>query len=193
MAIQFNLLPWREELRTKRANRNKYSLISAAILGLALGGAYFAWEKVRLNDHQEALSLVTNKNNSLKPKLKEKKALDELKTKLNNQIDSIEALQGDRASVSHMVEELSSANIQSLFLNKFTLNDGQVEITGVAENDSQISDLMKQLRKSPWYQEPKLVEIISNAQIGEETKSFKITSKLLLPGSEKDKEEKKNG
>ncbi len=188
MAIQFNLLPWREELRAKKAKRNKFSLIGAAVVGLLLGAGYYGLESFQLKDHNKALSFIKAQNKALEPKLKEKKRLDALKIELNNQIDSIEALQADRASVTHMVEELSTANTQELYLTRFNLKDGNVTISGVAENDSEISDLMTNLRNSEWYREPELVEIVSDKKLGGEIKKFDITSQLLLPGSDKVKE-----
>lgn len=187
MAIQFNLLPWREERRAKKAKLNKTVLVVAVILGVVVGLGYYGWEKVRLDDHNQALNHITQKNKSLEPKLREKRELDKLKETLNQQIDAIEALQADRASVTHMLEELSAANSQELFLTEFSLQDGKVNITGIAENDSQISDLMKRLRASQWYQEPQLLEIVSMPKQGEEVKRFRISSNLLLPGSDIEK------
>lgn len=188
MAIQFNLLPWREEKRQKHIERTRNALLLGAGLGLLAGIGYYAWEKVRLSDHEKAMKLISDKNKAMVPLLAEKKLLDELKEQLNRQIDAIESLQADRASVSHMVEELSNANQQELFLTQFDLSDGVVNIAGIAQNDSQISDLMKRLRVSRWYQEPKLLEIISQPDLGDEVKSFGISSKLLLPGTSLEKE-----
>ncbi|MGY0399024.1 MAG: PilN domain-containing protein [Ostreibacterium sp.] len=193
MAIQFNLLPWREEKRQQRGKQNKVSLLAALGIGVLIGLGYYAWESQRLNDHEKAFQFVQQKNKILEPQLKEKRELDALKIRLNKQIDSIESLQANRASASHMVEELSQANVQQVFLTKFNLIDGNVNIVGIAENDSQISDLMKRLRESQWYQEPKLLEIVSQPKLGEEVKRFSITSKLLLPGSEVETKGKKNG
>lgn len=193
MAMQFNLLPWREEQRQERIVKTRNTLLSGVVLGLLLGGGYYAWEKVRLSDHESALQLITNKNNSLKPLLAEKETLDKMKEELTHQVDAIEALQANRASVSHMVEELSVANDQDLFLTGFSLTNGEVSITGIAKNDNEISKLMKQLRKSEWYQEPRLLNIISEPEKGKEIKRFSIVSKLLLPGSELTKEEGNNG
>lgn len=188
MAIQFNLLPWRQERRKKRLRNTQLTLVLGAVLGLLAGGGYYTWQKGVLEDHEKALAVLKEKNQQLEPLLKEKKQLDELKILLNKQIDAIEALQANRASVSHMVEELSNANTQELFLKEFVLNDGSVTISGVAQDDSQISDLMQRLRASVWYQEPKLIQIVSNKKLGEEVKDFTITSKLLLPGAEVQKE-----
>lgn len=193
MAIQFNLLPWREELRANRLKRNKTALISAAVLGALISFAYFGYEKMRLNNYENALALINGKNNDLGPKLIEKKKLDDLKTVLNNQIDAIEALQDDRPSVSHMVEELSVANNQQLFLSEFILEDGRVNIKGIAENDAEIADLMKQLRHSQWYKEPELIKIYSDQTFGGEIKGFEIVSQLLLPGSDKTNEGDSDG
>ncbi len=184
MAMQFNLLPWREKRRQEHLKRTRNILVFGAILGLLLGGAFYGWKQAELLDHQKALELITKKNTDLKQSLKEKKELDDMKEILTHQIDAIEALQANRASVSHMVEELSVANNQELFLTGFSLIDGVVSISGIAKNDSQISDLMKRLRASKWYQEPRLLEIVSEPEKGEEIKRFSIVSKLLLPGSE---------
>lgn len=183
MAIQFNLLPWREEVRAKKLRNTQLTLLLAALLGVLFSVGYYAWEKTRLDDHAKALGLLQAKNQSLIKELKEKQTLEALKARLNSQVDAIEVLQADRASVSHMVEELSNANTQALFLNEFVLKNGEVKISGVAQNDSQIADLMKKLRESVWYQEPALVRIVSNEQLGEEIKNFIITSQLLLPGA----------
>lgn len=188
MAIQFDLLPWRQERRKKRVKNNQIILILGALVGLLSGGGYYAWQKGMLEDHQKALVTLKDRNQRLEPLLKEKKELDALKILLNNQIDAIEALQANRASVSHMVEELSNANDQELFLKEFVLNNGAVTISGVAQDDTQISDLMNNLRKSVWYQEPQLIQIVSDKGLGEEVKTFTITSQLLLPGSQRKKE-----
>ncbi len=189
MAIQFNLLPWREELRLKRTKQNQGILIAGAVLGLLVAGAYYGYESVRLSDHEKALSLIKKKNKALEPRLKEKKKLDKLKVTLNNQIDSIENLQADRASVTHMMEELSAANTQQLSLTKFVLADGKVSIEGIAENDAEVADLMKKLNASEWYQEPTLKSMSSNNRYGGEVKDFVITSQLLLPGTNKSDED----
>lgn len=187
MAIQFNLLPWREQRRSKKASKNKIALVMAVVIGALAGLGYFGIEKAKLADHEAALSYIKQKNKDLDSKLKEKKKLDALKIKLKNQIDAIEALQADRASVSHMVEELSEANTQELFLTQFSLTNGKVKISGIAENERQISDLMRKLRESEWYQEPRLVDIVAEPSLGEEVKRFRITSRLLLPGTDKKK------
>lgn len=188
MAIQFNLLPWRQERRRRKLKNNKLTLILGAVLGLLLGGGYYAWQKGTLDDHTKALATLRDSNQKLEPLIQRKKELDKLKILLNNQIDAIEALQANRASVSHMVEKLSNANTQELFLKEFVLNDGAVTISGVAQDDSQISDLMEKLRESVWYQEPELIQIISNKKLGEEVKNFTITSQLLLPGKKQTQE-----
>lgn len=188
MAIQFNLLPWRQERRRRKVKNNKLTLIFGVLVGLLAGGGYYAWQKGTLGDHTKALATLKDSNQKLEPLVQRKKELDQLKVLLNNQIDAIEALQANRASVSHMVEELSNANTQELFLKEFVLNDGAVTISGVAQDDSQISDLMEKLRESVWYQEPELIQIVSNKKLGEEVKNFTITSQLLLPGKKQTQE-----
>lgn len=187
MAIQFNLLPWREARRQKQAKIAKIILLAAVVVGLLLSAGFYAWETARLGDHDKALTLITEKNNSLRSKLQEKRKLDLIKVTLNNQIDAIESLQANRASVTHMVEELSLANTQELYLTTFSLTNGIVNIVGVAENDLQISNFMIALKKSPWYQEPRLISIVAQNSLGDEVKQFTITSNLLLPGTNKNK------
>lgn len=184
MAMQFNLLPWREERRQEKFDNNRNTLLGALAIGVLAGLGYYGWEKATLSDHDKALAMVSNKNKSLEPQLAEKRRLDALKIELINQVDAIEALQADRASVSHMVEELSIANNQELFLTSFSLKNKNVVISGIAKNDNQISELMLRLRESEWYQEPKLQGMVSQKDKGPEVKSFSITSQLLYPSKD---------
>ncbi len=188
MAMQFNLLPWREEQRKDHIKKTRNILLLGVFLGLVASASFYTWKKAVLSDYEDAYRYMTEKNNGLKPLLKEKNALDRMKEVLTHQVDAIQTLQANRESVSHMVEELSVANNQELFLTDFSLTNGQVYISGIAKNDNQISDLMEQLRKSKWYQEPKLLEIISMPDKGEEIKRFSIISQLLLSSSELKKE-----
>ncbi len=188
MAMQFNLLPWREEKRREHIKKTRNILLFGVGVGMLLGGGYYTWKRIVLSDHEKALQHIVEQNNALQPLLKEKKTLNKTKEILIHQVNAIESLQANRSSVSHMVEELSVANNQALFLTNFSLTDGKVSISGIAKNDSQISDLMKRLRASEWYQEPKLLEIVSEPDKGEGIKRFSIVSQLLLPGKKFTKE-----
>lgn len=193
MALQINLLPWREEQRVKRAKLSLYFVVAGAILGVLASGGYYMFLDYKNSDFQQANSFVQAKIRELEPK---KKLLDELKlkrTKLNTQLDAIEALQENRASATHMIEELSIALPKEVFLNQFSLsNGGDVSIEGVAKNDSEIAKLMTNLRASEWYIDPSLVFIKRERDQTGEIKSFMITSKLQLPGNQIT-EGKKNG
>jgi|GEM_PF-7115920 len=193
MATQFNLLPWREIKRANKRRNNWTTLIVISLLGILMGGLYWLYQNGQLGDSQKALHDITRLNRSLQNDLRTKRELDRIKKSLKLQVKAIRTLQGNRASVTHMVEELSKANSQDLFLTEFTLKDGQVDIQGIAKNDAQISNLMTKLEISPWYQEPQLIEIIARPRLGEEIKRFKITSQLLLPGSQEEEKGEKNG
>lgn len=185
MSIQINLLPWREEQRNKKAKSSVAFMIGGAILGVLVAGGYYGYLEYKNSDYTKATSYIQAKIKALEPK---KKTLDELKQrkiKLNNQLDSIEALQENRASATHMIEELSIAMPEEVFLNEFSLsNGGNVTIEGEAKNDSEIAKLMTNLRASEWYIDPSLVFIRQDQGQTGEIKSFMITSKLQLPGNE---------
>lgn len=183
MAIQINLLPWREEQRAKKAKQSVGFMIAGALLGVLAAGGYYGYLEYKNSDFQKATSYVQAKIKELEPKKKELDLLKQKNTTLNNQIDAIEALQANRASVTHMIEELSKAMPEEVFLNQFSLsNGGDVSIEGVAKNDSEIAKLMTNLRKSEWYIDPGLVFIKQERDQTGEIKSFMITSKLQLPG-----------
>ncbi len=180
MSIQFNLLPWREELRQKKAKNTKSTLVGGALIGLILSGLFYGYKKLEIGSKDETISYLNTEIKEIAPQKLEKKKLEAVRTKVRNQINSIKYLQENRASATHMLEDLSGAIFDTVFLTGFSLVNGDVEIEGIAENDAEISSLMTNLKDSPWYLNPVLVSY-SRENKGRDEKRFNITSKLVMP------------
>ncbi|PIE46260.1 MAG: hypothetical protein CSA44_00490 [Gammaproteobacteria bacterium] len=176
--IQFNLLPWRHEQRIRRLTRHKRILLLGLLTGLLTGLIWLSVQYYRQYDYQQALSIIGQENQKLLLKLKEQKKLNYLKKTLNQQIDTIEALQGSRANILNVIETLSSVSHQGLFLTQLTVKDNVISLTGIAKNDQQVAQFMIRLGESPYFQEPKLLEISARPQIGEQAKQFMIESQV---------------
>lgn len=188
MAIRINLLPWREELRKKRTKTTSGFLIGGLILGVlasALAYLYFAGKETDLNN---AVAKVKSETSKLDKKLAEKKQLETLKVKINNQISSIKQLQSKRATSTHVMEDFANAIPDELFIRLFELKDTQITIEGVAINDAKVSELMVNIDKSPWFKTPTLTYINRENDIPDEAKNFQLTTRVVNPNGEEDEQ-----
>ncbi len=179
MALQFNLLPWREQRRQAKIRRNKLTLFLLSALGFTLGGMTWGWEKLILADYQTALSILEDNNRQITSQLNQKKQLDTLKIKLNHQITAINNLQKRQSFALYLLKDLSQASTGNLYLSYFNLNAGQIEIQGIAKTDRDIAQLITKLQTSRYYQTPHLVNIISRPNLGKAVKQFTITSQTI--------------
>lgn len=181
MAIQFNLLPWREAQRERQAKRYKRILLVALGLGIAGGAINYGVATLRLGDHQQTLTSIQAQNQGLRVTLSEKQRLETQKMALEQQIAAVNRLQTERQATGERLASLSQANTQQLFLTQFSQENRRITIVGTAKNDAQVADLMVRLQQSGQYPTPKLVEMRANPALGGEVKDFKIVSQLPQP------------
>lgn len=181
MAIQFNLLPWREARRERQAKRNKRILLVALLAGIAGVAMDYGVATMRLGDHQQTLASIQAQNQGLLATLSEKQRLEAQKTALAQQIAAVNRLQTERQATGERLAALSQANTQQLFLTQFSQENGRITLVGTAKNDAQVADLMLCLQQSGQYPAPKLVEMRANQALGGEVKDFKIVSQLRQP------------
>lgn len=158
--ILINLLPHREEKRTRRKQAFFAGMGVAALVGAGLVGA--GWMLlVHLTDEQQSRNqYLSTEIGKLELQIKDianlKSEIDALKSRQR----AVEDLQTDRNTPVHLLNELARHTPEGIYLTSIRQAEKVVTITGIAQTNERVSELLRNTaRSSEWLDKPELVEI----------------------------------
>ena len=157
--IRINLLPHREEKR--KARRQQFILFSAIA---ALGGllVWFIGHSVIVGyvDGQDQKNAMLKEEIALLDKeISEIKGLREQAEALLSRKQVIESLQTNRTEPVHIFNELARQIPEGLYLKSLKQTGSRINITGYAQSNARVSNLMRNLDASPYLQNAELIEV----------------------------------
>ncbi len=156
---RINLLPWRETLKKEREIR--FGIITGASLvftGLVVLSAHMYMGS--LIDHQQ------RRNNYLNAEIKKAEAqiseidkLKEDKERLIKRMDVIQVLEESRPQVVHLFDELVKQAPDGVYFSSIKQKGDKITLEGVAQSNARVSSLMKNIERSQWLSNPKILFI----------------------------------
>ncbi|WP_286240248.1 PilN domain-containing protein [Neptuniibacter halophilus] len=176
-----NLRPWREELAQKRQKDFLTNLLVSAIIAalIVFGiGYYFDFMKQRQMDRNNFLRAETSK---LDKQIAEIRKLKEQRARLLDRLNAIQELQGTRPLIVRNFDELVRVLPDAVYYRSLTRRGDTVAITGLAEENLDVSSLMRNLDQSIWFGEPNLSGV---GKAGADANSFNLTVPVTKPKAE---------
>ena len=157
--IRINLLPHREEKRKSR--RQQFILFSALA---ALGGllVWFIGHSIiagYVDGQDEKNALLKQEIALLDKEIAEIKGLREQAEALLSRKQVIEFLQTNRTEPVHVFNELARQIPEGLYFKSLKQTGSRINITGYAQSNARVSNLMRNLDASPQLQNAELVEV----------------------------------
>jgi len=186
MTTRINLLDWRAERRAKRKQQfmtmlGMGVLASATVVGLA-------WTSVTgaVSAQQERNAYLQAQIKETEQRIKEIEELEKVKASLLARMRVIEELQASRSASVHFFDEIVRTLPEGISLKNVKQLPEGVTIEGTAESNGRISTYMTNLEESPWFDEPKLVEIRTSETKQEKLRrgDFKLMVKALKQPSD---------
>ena len=180
--VSINLLPWRDELREQRKKDFFVKLIAAMLIaaGLVYLGLGYINEKIKhqnaRNDYIKAESAV------LENRVKEINDLKERKKQLVERMKTIQDLQGDRPITARIFDQLVDTLPDGVYFTEAQLLGKRLSIGGVAESNSLVSNLMRNLDDSDWLDNA-VLDSVTVAKLGEleQANTFKLAVQQTKP------------
>jgi len=163
MTTRINLLPWRE-MRRKEQDRQ---LLTIAVGAWILMGVIIFYAHVHVS---ALIENQTKRNDFLNQEIakveKEIKEIAELKKQradLIARMNVIYQLQGDRAQVVHLFDELARKLPDGIYFSSLRHSGSSIALQGVAQSNARVSALMRNLASSDWFADPELEVITVSA------------------------------
>jgi len=178
--ILINLLPHREAARKRRRDIFNVSLAASALLGGLIAGAVFLWFESEISSQQSANAMVSAEITKLEGQIKEIAGLEGEIAALKARQQAVEDLQSDRNLPVHLLTELVKQLPDGIFISKMTQVDQSVTLTGTAQSNERVSELLRNLgNNTPWFSKPELIEIVAGS-IALPTKEQKRVSNFVI-------------
>jgi len=192
---RINLLPWREELRAQRRNQFFVALGGAAVaVGLILLVSYFVFDGM-IGGQRDRNEFLKQEIAELDKQIEEILELEASKARLLARMEIIEQLQRSRPGIVHVFDDMVTVMPEGVFLSSIKQTGRRLEMVGVAESNTRVSALMRNIDKSEWLTKPDLevVEVKSMAgrgQTGPKASEFTVFARTVAqPGEDEEEEE----
>lgn len=172
--IQINLLPWREQARKKKQARFGVIALIAAGLGLFFSVLFYMHFSSRIS-HQ--LKRVTILQTALEAETASLMTLNKQKAELlevDNQLHFIYKLRQSSYKAVNLLNELVTANPDSVTLFKIIRTGSTIVVFGKAKSNMQITLFMESIEKSKFFDQPVLTEISGKEKDGGEVRIFQL-------------------
>ncbi|MCY1262524.1 Fimbrial assembly protein (PilN) [compost metagenome] len=187
---RINLLPWREQLREERKQRFLVTLGGVLLVSVGLvflGDQYF----------DAAIENQTARNDFLRKEISvldaRIKEISELKTRrqqLLERMKIIQDLQGNRPIIARVFDQLVRTLPDGVYFTNLKMSGKSISISGAAESNNRVSNLMRNLDASEWLTAPNLTEVKAVTQGAlDQANVFQLTVQQTQPN---DPEQDKN-
>ena len=158
--ILINLLPHREAARKRRREAFFATLGAAALVGVLIAGATYSWYLSQIDSQRGRNTFLQSQITQLDEQIKDIASLQAEIASLKARQTAVEDLQGNRNLPVYLLSELVKQLPDGVYLNSMKQEDQTVLITGVAQSNERVSELLRNLaNNSPWLTKPELVEI----------------------------------
>ncbi|KHK63499.1 MULTISPECIES: PilN domain-containing protein [Pseudomonas] len=184
---RINLLPWREELREERRKRFLLGLAGALVgaVGLILIAVQYLNSAI---DYQTARnSHIRQQIAVLDERIQQISELKARRQQLLERMRIIQDLQGNRPVSARIFDQLARTLPDGVYFTDVKMEEGTLSITGAAESNNRVSDLMRNLDSSDLFDAPSLTEVkATTAGQLDQANVFQLTVRQTRPANVED-------
>jgi type IV pilus assembly protein PilN len=165
--IKINLLTEAKPARKKRgvsalggAGRlNLILILGGLLIGIVVVGVQWWVEASRLGEQREKNRIAQQEVTRLEAILKEVQDFENKKAQLQKKVELINALKANQRGPVRLMDEVSNALPDLLWLEKLDLRGNQISLEGKALNPPAVANFLENLKRVPSFQEPKVRSI----------------------------------
>lgn len=154
-----NLLPWREKKREQEKKTFTTVLLSSVVISALIVFLVNYYADSLVSNQLGRNKILENEITVLDDQIKEIKSLKTVRAGLISRMAIVQNLQSTRTLMVHLFDELITVIPSGIFLTKVERKNDVVTLWGYAESNTNVSDLMENIEKSDYMQNPVLIEI----------------------------------
>lgn len=182
--IRVNLLPHRE-IRRRRLQQQFF--ITLGIVVAAGAGIWFVVHSSLSKTYEGQISRNQYLNQEivkLDKEIEDIKKLQEMTAALLARKKVVETLQGNRAEVVHLLDDLARQLPDGIYLKAIKQDGPRVTINGFTQSQARVSTLMRNLEASQHLEHANLIEIKAVPQASARINEFTLSVNIARPKEE---------
>ena len=151
-----NLLPWREE---RRRVRDRQIMSSAVLIWLLCAAAVYgahSYLQTLQNGQRARNDYLTGEIQKLDTGIKEIRELGDSRDSLVARIEVVQNLQRQRNQVVQIFDDIVRKLPEGVYFDRMSKQDRNFNISGTAQSNARVSNLMENLGSSSWFLNPDL-------------------------------------
>ncbi|WP_460059797.1 PilN domain-containing protein [Pseudomonas sp. S2_A05] len=179
---RINLLPWREERREER--RKRFLLVLIGVLAGSIGAVLIADQIITTAiERQMARNDYIGKQIAVvDERIKQISELKARRQQLVERMRIIQDLQGNRQISGRVFDQLARTLPDGVYFTDVKMAGKTLSISGAAESNNRVSELMRNLDASDWFDAPSLNEVkATSADQVEQANVFQLTVRQTQP------------
>lgn len=182
--IRINLLPVRQNRKLDAARKDLFLAVLGGVVVLGAVAAGWTLLSVQLSTARSEVAALQAEVDKLKADVAKVEEAEKFKAELAKKLAVIGELRARKNGPVHLLEDLANATPDRLRLTGFKQLDKDLTITGVAVSNEVISQFLRSLDASPWFDAVYLQNIEAtppDPDYGAELKRFELTARTATP------------
>lgn len=155
-----NLLPWRDEYRQEKKREFFSVLVLSMVLAALLAYVWMSFIESNIQQQKTRNSILEKEIAVLSKKMTEIAELKKKRQGLEAKTKVIQGLQTTRPLVVRYFDELVRVVPDGVYFDSLALKGDIYTISGIAESNSRVSNLMRNLDASNYFKSPNLRNVV---------------------------------
>lgn len=172
---RINLVPWREAERKQRRQEFGVAAVGALILAGAIAFAVNLQMESAISHQNERNQFLKDEISQLDKQIAEILDLEQQKQRLLARMQVIEQLERSRAEIVHLFDQLVRTLPDGIYLSSVKQTDRKIQLKGVAQSSTRVSNYMRNIDSSEWLAEPSL-DILETKGTGDAGSDFTLNA-----------------
>ena len=179
--IRINLLPVRAAQRKEKIRTQVSVLCLSLVFVSIICGAAYMRMNTKINEKISEVNAAEQEINQLKKKIGEVSRYKSLQEELKKKLDILEVLKEDKSGPVHLLDELSLALPDKLWIEDFSISGNVVSIKGFCFSENIVAEFMRNLEASAYYKNIEL-GVTEQANVnGVKLQKFALTCQTEKP------------
>src|SRR6056297_215679 len=181
--IRINLLPVRAAQKKEKLRSQVVILVLSLVLVVLACGAVYIQQQQTNDNLQAEIADINRRNAELQERIGEVRDYEKRKADLEQKLEVLAQLKSDKTGPVRLLDDLSSALPEELWLTSFSEQNGSIDLAGIADTEQTVALFMEQLESSGHYSGVELTVTEQTSVGNRRMQRFSLKGRAVTPAT----------